>query len=91
MLIDFSENLKRIDNLSYEPITKAIRYKRVSASSIGKWHYNKLIESGMDSSIAVFIQERAPASVGAMHYLATARQADKAYSKIVGKIRKVIE
>jgi len=26
-----------------------------------------------------------------MHYLATARQADKAYSKIVGKIRKVIE
>ncbi len=65
--------------------------KRVRPKAIRKWHYNKMIECGIDASIADFIQGRSPASVGAMHYLATARQSDNAYSKVVDEIRKVIE
>ncbi|AIY90198.1 hypothetical protein GACE_1156 [Geoglobus acetivorans] len=87
----FAEELERIKKLDYKYLVEAIRYNRVSANSIRKWHYNKLIESGIDTSIADFIQGRAPQSVGAMHYLASARQADQAYSKAVEAIKRVIE
>jgi len=89
--IEFADELRRFDEFEYRDFIENSRYRRVNSNSIRKWHYNKLIECGIDASIADFIQGRAPASVGAMHYLATARQADKAYSKAVVEIRKVLE
>ncbi len=83
--------MRRFEEFEYRDLIENSRYKRVNSNSIRKWHYNKMIECGVDISIVDFIQGRAPASVGAMHYLATARQADKAHSKAVGEIRKVLE
>ncbi|WP_457550092.1 integrase [Archaeoglobus sp.] len=78
------EELRRI-KISYRDYTERARYKRVSANTIRKWHYNFMIENEVPESVADFIQGRKPASVGAMHYLAVARQADRLYSRLVNE------
>ena len=89
--IEFADELRKFEEFEYRDFIENSRYNRVNSNSIRKWHYNKMIDCGFDASIADFIQGRAPQSVGAMHYLASARQADKAYSKAVGEIRRFLE
>ncbi|WP_457590746.1 integrase [Geoglobus sp.] len=91
MPLELAEELKQITGLSYRYLVDTIRTGRVSANTLRKWQFNKLIEAGIDSSVADFIQGRAPASVGAMHYLATARQADTAYSRALPLLQEVLE
>ena len=67
-----------------------IRYNRVDANSIRKWHLNKLIELGVPESIADFIQGRASVTVGSTHYLNKTAQADREYSRIVSELLKVL-
>mgnify|MGYP000389064932 CR=1 FL=1 len=82
MPADFAKKLRKIE-ISYSHAKDLIRHDRVSANSIRKWHYNFLIMHGVPPEVADFIQGRRPATVGAMHYLAKARQADEFYSKVV--------
>ncbi len=72
--LSFVDELDRI-NLRYCQFIDRMRYGGVSPNTIRKWHYNLMIENGIPESVADFIQGRHPASVGAMHYLAVARQA----------------
>jgi len=51
------------------------------AKYLRKWNYNSLILNGAPESVADFIQGRSSITVGAMHYLAKAKQADEWYSK----------
>ncbi len=85
MPLEFAREELRGVYISYRDYTERARYKRVSANTIRKWHYNFMIENGFPESVADFVQGRKPASVGAMHYLAVARQADKLYSQLVDK------
>ncbi len=82
MPADFAKKLRKIE-ISYSHAKDLIRHNRVSANSIRKWHYNFLIMHGVPPEVADFIQGRRPATVGAMHYLAKARQADEFYSKVI--------
>ena len=84
MPLDFARQLSRT-KISYSHAKEIIKHNRVTANSIRKWHYNFLIMHGVPPEIADFIQGRRPASVGAMHYLAKATQADEFYSKVVDK------
>jgi intergrase/recombinase len=88
------EFAKELESLAvyenYHTYSKGLQYKRVSAVTIRKWHYNFLIEHDVQESIADFIQGRASLTVGSTHYLNKTKQADRAYSKIVDELLKVI-
>jgi len=58
---------------------------RLPLKYLRKWHYNFLISQGVPESVTDFIQGRALSSVGSMHYLAKAKQADDWYSRIIGE------
>ncbi|WP_048084651.1 integrase [Archaeoglobus profundus] len=81
-LVDFIKSFngkmtkKTIDNM---------RFGRVSASTIRKWHLNFLIENGVPESVADFIQGRASLTVGSTHYLNKTKQADEWYSRVVDR------
>jgi intergrase/recombinase len=72
-----------LDHRTYE---KHVKFNRVSASTIRKWHLNFLIEHGIPESVADFIQGRASVTVGSAHYLAKTQQADLWYGKVVDKL-----
>jgi len=67
-----------------------IRHGRVNVSTIRKWHLNVLIEHDVHESVADFIQGRAAVTVGSTHYLHKTKQADRAYMKILPKIRDIL-
>ncbi len=52
---------------------------------------NVLILNCVPESVADFIQGRASITVGSIHYLAKVKQTDEWCSRVVDKIRKVIE
>ena len=75
---------------NYNYFEENLIYKRVSANTIRKWHYNFLILNGVPESVADFIQGRASVTVGSAHYLNKTKQADEWYSRIVDKFRRVL-
>ena len=85
---------KELDSLAvyehYDSYSKGLKFGRVSAVTIRKWHYNKLIELDVPESIADFIQGRASLTVGSRHYLAKTKQADRAYSKIANELLSIL-
>jgi len=82
-LSEFKELAMPNAHRTYE---KKIKYKRVSASTVRKWHLNFLIEKGIPESVVDFIQGRASVTVGSAHYLAKTQQADIWYAKIVPQL-----
>ena len=88
------EFAKELESLAiyehYDSYGKGLRFGRVSAVTIRKWHLNKLIELGVPESIADFIQGRASVTVGSTHYLNKTAQADREYSRIVSELLKVL-
>jgi len=72
---------------NYWTYVKGLKYNRVDANSIRKWHLNKLIELVVPESIADFIQGRASLTVGSTHYLNKTKQADNWYSRIVDSLK----
>ncbi len=90
MPIEMVNKLKKF-TYDYWYYQKRIRYGRVDANSIRKWHLNKMIELGVPESIADFIQGRASVTVGSAHYLNKTKQADDWYSRIVDELKKVLD
>ncbi|WP_290596671.1 MULTISPECIES: integrase [unclassified Archaeoglobus] len=84
---EFVEELKKAKvNQGYKSIQKGLMHGRVNAETIRKWHFNfMIIENDVPESVADFIQERRPATVGSAHYLNKIKSADKEYKKIVDK------
>ena len=70
---------------------KWVRYGRVSANSIRKWHYNFMLLKGVPADVADFIQGREAETVGARHYLNKTLLADEWYSAVVNDLKRVLE
>jgi intergrase/recombinase len=56
-----------------------------------KWLYNFLIYNNVPEGVADFIEGRSANTVGSMHYLARAKQADHWYSLVVEKLQETLE
>ena len=63
------------DTVSYE-----IGQYGIDPKYLRKWFCNFLILNNVPESVADFIEDRAPESVGSMHYLAKVKQADYWYN-----------
>lgn len=87
---DFFERLEPLE-VKYNTAKDLVAFGKVSANSIRKWHYTFLIQKGMPSEIADFIQGRVSGSVGATHYLNKAVLADEWYSAVVDDLKRVLE
>jgi intergrase/recombinase len=86
MPASFAKELKRDTSLTYFSTKHHFYDCGLSAKYLRKVQYNQLIERGVPESVADFIQGRSlHGSVGAMHYLAKAKQADRFYAKAVTK------
>ena len=82
----FIPKLKNIDKVyCYCTFMKKIRYKRVCAKTIRKWHLNVMVKEGVTESLADFIQGRASTTVGSAHYLNKVKQAKDEYGRIMEK------
>ena len=77
----FATELRRLD-ISWDAVLRYFRKRGLPAKYLRKWNYNFLILNGVPESVADFIQGRSSITVGAMHYLAKAKQADEWYSKV---------
>ncbi len=64
-------------------ITNKISQSGLNPKYLRKWFYNYLIFNNLPEGVADFIEGRAPESVGSMHYLSKAKQADYWYEQIV--------
>jgi intergrase/recombinase len=86
----FLDELRGFDT-HFNPYTyqKGIKFNRVSASAVRKWHLNFLIEQSIPESVCDFVQGRASVTVGSAHYLAKTQQADVWYAKAVPKLLRI--
>ncbi|HII60214.1 integrase [Pyrococcus horikoshii] len=87
---DFAESLQRID-ISYHEARRRTNFGRVSANTIRKWHYTFLLKNKVPGEVADFIQGRAQKNVGERHYANLTLLADEWYSRIVDKLKEVLE
>jgi len=87
---DFALELRKIE-ISKHAIENRFYKLGLPAKYLRKWNYNFLILNGVPESVADFIQGRASITVGSMHYLAKVKQADEWYSRVVDKIKKVLQ
>lgn len=62
----------------------------IAPKYLRKWFYNFLIYNNVPVGVADFIEGRAPESVGSMHYLAEAKQADYWYEQVVNVLSRII-
>ncbi|WP_370574627.1 integrase [Methanomethylovorans sp.] len=65
-------------------LTKKLQVGRVSAKTIRKWHLNVMVKEGVTKSLADFMQDRVPVTVGSAHYLNKVQQAKEEYRRIRG-------
>ncbi len=72
-----------------DTITHQISKSGLNPKYLRKWFYNFLIYNNVPEGVADFIEGRAPGSVGSMHYLAKAKQADYWYEQIVTNLTNV--
>jgi len=89
MPADFALSLRKM-NITYYMAQIRTAYGRVSPSTIRKWQYDVLTDY-MGFEIADFIQGRSAQTVGERHYSNLTKKADEAYSKVVDKIKEVLE
>ena len=89
MPADFALNLRKMDITYYMGQTRTA-YGRVSPSTIRKWQYDVLTDH-MSFEIADFIQGRSAQTVGERHYSNLTKKADEAYSRVVDKLKEVLE
>ena len=71
-------------------ITHQISKSGLNPKYLRKWFYNFLIYHNVPESIADFIEGRAPETVGAMHYLGKAKQADHWYEQVADELTNII-
>ena len=73
-----------------DTITHQISKSGLNPKYLRKWFYNFLIYNNVPEGVADFIEGRASSSVGSMHYLSKAKQADFWYSNVVDGLSHVI-
>ena len=69
-----------------DTITHQISKSGLNPKYLRKWFYNFLIYNNVPEGVADFIEGRASSSVGSMHYLSKAKQADYWYEQVVEKL-----
>ena len=85
----FSEHSLALVQRVSEPINELnashyyMKYGYVAPKYLRKFAFDKMIELGIPESIADFIQGRCPTKIGAKHYMALLRQADRFYGRYV--------
>ena len=73
-----------------DTITYQIRKSGLNPKYLRKCFYNFLIYNNVPEGVADFIKGRATATIGSMHYLSKAEQADYWYEQIVDKMNVII-
>jgi intergrase/recombinase len=73
-----------------DTITHQISKSGLNPKYLRKWFYNFLIYNNVPEGVADFIEGRASSSVGSMHYLSKAKQADYWYEQIVDDLKSSI-
>lgn len=87
---EFALELRKL-KVTEQGVKNYFSRRGLPAKYLRKWNYNSLILNKIPESVADFIQGRASITVGSMHYLAKVKQADELYSRVVDKIRKVLQ
>jgi len=83
----FSDYTYRLISANKEPIKECgarryfSKYGFITPRYIRKFVFDKMIELEIPESIADFIEGRAPKRIGAKHYMAMVRQADRFYKR----------
>ncbi|MFA4641433.1 integrase [Pyrococcus kukulkanii] len=90
MPLDFALALKKM-KITYFQAQPRTTYGRVSASTIRKWFSNFLAQKGVPIEVIDFIQGRSQRTVIERHYLNMTLLADEWYSRVVDKLKKVLE
>ena len=73
-----------------DTITHQISKSGLNPKYLRKWFYNFLIYNNVPEGVADFIEGRASSSVGSMHYLSKAKQADYWYEQVVDTLNVII-
>ena len=74
-----------------DTITHQISKSGLNPKYLRKWFYNFLIYNNVPEGVADFIEGRASATVGSMHYLSKAKQTDYWYEHIVDTMNVIIK
>ncbi len=73
-----------------DTITHQIGKTGLNPKYLRKWFYNFLIYHNVPEGVADFIEGRSPVSVGNMHYLAKAKQADYWYEQVIKELSEIL-
>ena len=65
------------------------KYVLVSPKYLRKFAFDRMIELGVPESVADFIEGRVPKRIGAKHYMALRRQADRWYPRYAEYLKKL--
>ena len=74
----------------FDTITHQISKSSLNPKYLRKWFYNFLIYNNVPEGVADFIEGRASATVGSMHYLSKSKQADFWYAQIIDALTSVL-
>ena len=73
-----------------DTVSHQIGKSGLSPKYLRKWFYNFLVFNSVPEGVADFIEGGAPNSVGSMHYLSKAKQADRWYKQVVDELTNII-
>ena len=90
MPIDVAKQLGRFYKIN-NTVSKKLRKTGLAPKYLRKWLYNFLIYNNVPESVADFIEGRSANTVGSMHYLSKAKQADYWYELVVEKLIGTLE
>ena len=96
MPLELARKLRQV-KLNYKTVNWWVYYKdekwavAVSSKTIRKWFYTYFIRMGVPGEVTDFIQGRAAVKVGSRVYLEKTIAADEWYSRIVEKLKEVLE
>ena len=91
----FSEDTLRLIQRVSEPINERnashyyMKYRYVAPKYLRKFAFDKMIQLGIPESVADFIEGRCPKKIGAKHYMALLRQADRFYGRYAKWLQKM--
>ena len=77
-------------SIHVDTVTHQISKSGLNAKYLRKWFYSFLIYNNVPEGVTDFIEGRASSSIGSMHYLAKAKQADYWYEQVVYELTNMI-
>ena len=90
MPIEVAKRLGRFYKIN-NTVAKKLRKTGLAPKYLRKWLYNFLIYNNVPESVADFIEGRSANTVGSMHYLARAKQADHWYGLVVDRLKEKLK